>query len=87
MASKTWTFTLEFDEDIREPIEGQRATRSVGTRRVRCQVEISLDLETVANRMGRKAATSKSGRCVDGLLSVRRIGQVQEVSRQMKPAT
>ena len=38
-------------------------------------------------QMGRSAARSKGGKCKDGLLTVRRIGQVEVLSEERKTAT
>lgn len=60
--------------------------RTVGKRRMACEVEIRIDLDAVAAQMGHRACTQKSGKCVDGHVVVRKIGTPAEVSRELYPS-
>lgn len=85
--------TVDYTETITEevpvqphpdgyPVRG-KSYRPIGKKRMRCKVEITVDLEGIAADLGRKAATSKGGKSQDGYVRVKRTGPPEELSREM----
>lgn len=75
-------FTVEYSDDIRQDERGRSV---IGKKRMKCEIEVYIDLTEVARVMGSKACASKGGFCVDGYTTVKRVGQAVELSREMKP--
>lgn len=75
-------FTIEYTDDIRDD-SGNRHV--IGKKRMKCEIEVYIDLAEVARVMGSRACASKGGKCQDGYTTVKRVGQAVELSREMKP--
>lgn len=71
--------TIYWTETVYEDTPGLLVKTRVGTRRMMAKVVVTVDTELAANSMGRRAAESKGGKCVDGLLSVKRLTGPVEV--------
>jgi hypothetical protein len=76
---------VDYEEPIHQELpSGQgRGYTCIGKRRMRCEVELDLDVSEVLRVMGAKACRSKGGRCVDGHLTVKRAGTPVELSREV----
>lgn len=66
--------TIEYTENEYEELPDGSGRRLVRTITNRCQVEIVIDLQSLVKVMGVRAALNKSGRCVDGFVTVRMTG-------------
>lgn len=80
------TKVVEWSEEVRERIDLQPphkgfTSRPVASRRMRGTVEIVVNLEHIARVMGRKALTNKTGKSVDGPVTVKRVYKPEEISR------
>lgn len=73
--------TIEYTEPIYEQVTEGTGTysRRIGERRMRCQVQVDIHVESIVNQMGKRACLSKSGKCVDGHVVVKRLGLPVEV--------
>jgi len=84
-------FTIEWWEDITERVDcttpGARGSyrRVIGKRKMRGKVHVSIPVDQIAQTMGRAAHCNKSGKSVDGFITVKRAGQAEELTREMKP--
>lgn len=68
-----------------EPPASGHYGKTVGDRRVKCLVEVEFDVGGAARSLGRKAISNKSGKSIDGFVTVRRLGAVKELSRKLRP--
>lgn len=77
------TYWVEWEEDVRaaEPADGYRPI--IGRRRMKCEVQVVIDLPAVVRNLGRRAATNVTKKSVDGSVTVRRLGDPVEVARVM----
>ena len=71
-------FTINYLDGMALGIGASREAFSV---RSECQVEVFIDWDSIARVMGARACTSKTGKCVDGFVTVKRVGQPKEMSR------
>lgn len=88
---KAWNSSVDYSESIVEIVpvtgEGCRGSRGkvIGKKRMRCKVEVQIDLDAIIRVMGAKAASSKTGKSQDGFVTVKRIGAPVEVFRELYP--
>jgi hypothetical protein len=76
--------TIEYTRDITEANPDGRGTHTVGKARMRCDVELVINLKNIALHMGARACLSKAGKCRDGEVTVKRVGEPLEVKREMR---
>jgi hypothetical protein len=77
--------TIEYEQDILETNPDGRSTHTVAVARMRCEVEIDIDMSSIIYGMGARACQSKNGKCRDGYVTVKRIGKPSELSREANP--
>jgi hypothetical protein len=79
------TYTLVYTEEIRETEKEGSVTRNrvLGERTMSGMIEVVIDLDLIVKEMGTRACQSKSGRCRDGFVLVKRIGKPAEQSVEM----
>lgn len=79
-------FTIEYEEPIYEmrevtpPGTGTYSVK-VGTRRLRCDVEVDADLERIAKVLGKKACQSKGRKSQDGFVTVKQLGSPFKITK------
>jgi hypothetical protein len=70
---------IDYTEDVLEPNPDGQSTRTVGQAQKKCEVEVTIHLHGILRDMARKACRSKSGKCQDGYVVVKRIGAPRTV--------
>lgn len=73
---------IEYENNEMGPVSVGSGVVVAARNRMRCEVEVFIDFGGIVYGMGPTACQSKSGKCRDGHVTVKRIGAPVEVSRK-----